>query len=59
MSGFIAAYVKPDYLLILDRKCMALEDSIEWLTAIFVLEVSSLVESALKTFAHTVFNVAS
>jgi len=48
MSGVITAIVEPDYLLILDRKCMALEDRVEWLTAIepsgIVLELSSLVE---------------
>ena len=37
---------------------MALEDRVEWLTAIVVLEVSSLVEFALQTFADTVFNAA-
>jgi len=37
MSGFITAVSEPDDLLILDRKCMALEDRVEWLTAIVVL----------------------
>jgi len=36
---------------------MALEDRVDWLTAIVVSEVSSLVQSALQTFAQTVFNV--
>jgi hypothetical protein len=59
MSGLITAVGEPDYLLILDRKCMALENRVEWLTAIepcgnvldravepcgTVLELSSLVE---------------
>jgi hypothetical protein len=57
MSGFITAVFEPDYLLILDRRYKAFEDRVERLTTV-VLELSSLVESALKTFAHTVFNVA-
>jgi hypothetical protein len=57
MSGLITAVVETDYLLILDRKCMALESRVEWLTAIVVLEVSNLAESALQTFTLTLFNV--